>query len=92
MPKVTINNFIGGLSITERQGAEGSYAVGTAIDPWAVQGYLQPGATPTNEERSDDGTVLLNNPINAFEMDATNGVVYGIENNARTTAASRLLN
>ena len=48
--KLDINNWLGGISFSDRLGKEGSYFVGRSINPHntANFGYLCPGAEPTN--------------------------------------------
>jgi len=49
MPKLVLDNFLGGLSVSDRLGKEGSYYVGKAVFPLNLdyKGYLAPGPSPT---------------------------------------------
>lgn len=60
MPKKIIyNNFIGGLSTSDRQGPDGSYFIGREVDPYRNQGYISPGLSATNLS----GIALVTNQI-----------------------------
>ena len=53
MSKITINNFMGGISPSDRMGPENSYSVGEYIDPFREIGYLLPGFSPVSIGDSD---------------------------------------
>ena len=48
MAKLEISNWLEGISFSDRLGKEGSYYIGTAVNPYnpLAIGYLSPGPEP----------------------------------------------
>jgi len=77
--KLTINNWLGGLSSSNRLGKEGSYFLGEQADPTREIGYLEPGTAGTVLAKSNDTPALLANYINAIKVDSSNTKAYLLE-------------
>jgi len=80
MPKLTIDNFTGGISFSDKLGKEGSYYLGEQADPLNVIGYLTAGASEAIIATSGGG--VITNLIHSFTTDVKNNHLYAIEEGA----------
>lgn len=83
MPKIILDNWLGGIAPSERMGAAGSYYQGNSINPIADIGYLTAGAKAQAVDNSGDAVPLVAASINAATVDAANGDVYLMERGAK---------
>jgi hypothetical protein len=76
MPKHVISDFLGGLSLSDRNAKDNSFFEGREIDIHRDPGYLMPGWLVSTITKSDDGTPIINALINDICVDETTDDVY----------------
>ncbi len=83
MPKVVIDNWLGGLAPSDKIGRENSYYWGEAASPIRDFGYLMPGSNTTKIAYSSDASPIITNYINSWTIDPKNSKYYLIEHSSK---------
>ena len=80
MPKLIIDNLgRGGISLSDREGIEGSYSYGLQVNPNIILGYLTPG----NKLTTPTGSSVLGARIRKAIVDPQNAKIYALEEGRR---------